>query len=176
MKTIVWATLTANGNYSQASATHPPKTEALEDFATYAKRVGNFIVGRRTFEAFRPDPSRKVDDAERAFAGAEIVVVSGHKSDFPGVTLAATPADALAHLERQGYDTALVAGGETLINAFLAQGLVDELVFNIAPVLESEGLRLRLPKEQYAELELLELRDLGGGVGQLRYALDTRRV
>ena len=50
----------------------------------------------------------------------------------------------------------------------------DELVLNIAPVLESEGLRLRLATEHYAELKLLELRDLGGGVVQLRYALDGR--
>jgi hypothetical protein len=69
MKTIVWATLTANGNYAQASAAHPPKPEALGDFAAHAKRVGNFIVGRRTFEAFQSDPTRKVDDAEREFSG-----------------------------------------------------------------------------------------------------------
>jgi riboflavin biosynthesis pyrimidine reductase len=68
-----------------------------------------------------------------------------------------------------------VAGGETLINAFLAQGLVDELVFNIAPALESNGLRLLLPNHHYQELKMLERRDLGGGVAQLRYA-PTRRA
>jgi dihydrofolate reductase len=176
LKTIIWATLTANGNYAQASAAHPPKRAALEDFAAHAKQVGNFVVGRRTFEAFQSDPRRKVEDAEQAFAGIEIVVVSAHKPDFPGVTRAAAPADALALLERQGYGTALVAGGETLINAFLAQGLVDEFVFNIAPALESNALRLLLPKDHYEELTLLELRDLGGGVAQLRYALDRRPV
>jgi dihydrofolate reductase len=169
MKKIIWATLTANGNYARASGAHPPKKEALKDFAAYARRTGNFIVGRRTFEAFQSDPSRKVDNAEQAFAGTDIVVVSGHTLDLPGVAHAPTPADALAHLERRGHSTALVAGGETLVNAFLAQGLVDELVFNIAPVLESDGLRLLLPKEQSAELTLLEVRDLGGGVGQLHY-------
>jgi dihydrofolate reductase len=173
MKTIVWATLTANGNYARASVARPPKKEALEDFAAHARRVGNFIVGRRTFEAFQSDSSRKVDNADQGFTGTEIVVVSTHLLDLPGVTRVATPADALAHLEQRGYDTALVAGGETLINAFLAQGLVDEVVFNVAPALESEtGLRLGLPQGHYAELRLLEMRDLGGGVGQLRYALD----
>jgi dihydrofolate reductase len=172
MKTIVWATLTANGNYARATATHPPNKEALEDFAAHAKRTQNFIVGRRTFEAFQSDGSRKVDNAEQAFAGTEIVVVSTRMPDLPGIARAATPADALAHLARRGYDTALVAGGQTLINAFLAQDLVDEVIFNVAPALESEGLRLVLPKDQYAVLRLLELRDLGGGVGQLRYALE----
>jgi dihydrofolate reductase len=174
MKTIVWATLTANGNYAQASAAHPPKPEALGDFAAHAKRVGNFIVGRRTFEAFQSDPTRKVDDAEREFSGTEIVVVSAHQPDFPGVTHAPTPADALALLERRGHHAALVAGGETLINAFLALGLVDELVFNIAPALECNGLRLLLPNDHHGELNLLELKDLGGGVAQLHYALARR--
>ncbi|MBP1082398.1 MULTISPECIES: hypothetical protein [Bacillus] len=50
MKTILWATLTANGNYAQSSPENPPKKEVLDDFATQAKAVGNFIVGRRTFE------------------------------------------------------------------------------------------------------------------------------
>ena len=171
MKTIVWATLTANGNYAQASPAHPPRREALEDFAAYVARVGNFIVGRRTFEAFQSDPTRKVDDPE-AFAGVDIVVVSARQSHLPGATVAPTPAGALRHLERKGHHMALVGGGETLINWFLAQGLVDELVFNIAPALESEGLRLLLPKNRYADLRLMEVRDLGGGIGQLRYAVE----
>jgi hypothetical protein len=41
-------------------------------------------------------------------------------------------------------------------------------------VFESEGLRLWLPDEQFVELKLLEARALGGGVEQLRYALDRR--
>jgi hypothetical protein len=32
MKTILWAALTANGNYAQSSPEHPPKKEALDDF------------------------------------------------------------------------------------------------------------------------------------------------
>ena len=51
MKTILWATLSANGNYARASAEHPPKPEATADFAEHALAHGNFIVGRRTFEA-----------------------------------------------------------------------------------------------------------------------------
>ncbi|MCU1384107.1 MAG: hypothetical protein JWL71_2804 [Acidobacteria bacterium] len=176
MMTIVWATLTVNGNYARADAAHPPRKEALEDFARWAKRAGNFVVGRHTFEAFQAEPNRKVDDAGQAFAETEIVVVSASRAELRGATRAAAPAEALAHLERRGHGIALVAGGERLINAFLAEGLVDELVFNIVPVLESEGLRLVLPRDHYEELELLEATDLGGGVGQRRYGLKRRRA
>jgi hypothetical protein len=38
----------------------------------------------------------------------------------------------------------------------------------------SNGLRLLLPDDHYEEFQLLELKDLGGGVVQLRYALARR--
>ena len=47
MKTILWATLTANGNYAQSGPENPPKKEALEDFTAHAKAAG---IGRRSFE------------------------------------------------------------------------------------------------------------------------------
>ncbi|MDQ0877516.1 riboflavin biosynthesis pyrimidine reductase [Paenibacillus sp. V4I3] len=42
----------------------------------------------------------------------------------------------------KGYKTALISGGADLHNAFLGQELVDELIFNVAPVLEGKGLNL----------------------------------
>ena len=50
MKTILWATLSANGNYAQSSPENPPKKEAFDDFVKQARAAGNLIVGRRTFE------------------------------------------------------------------------------------------------------------------------------
>lgn len=172
MKTILWATLTANGNYAQSGPNRPPKKEALEDFATQAKKAGNIIVGRNTFEGFQSDPNRKVDDADNVFAGIEMVVVSGKGLEIPGVKSAASPRAALDYLEQKGYETALLSGGESLHNAFLDQNLVDELIFNFAPTLESEGLKILLTEDQYKEVKLLDFKDIGGGLIQLHYALN----
>ncbi|WP_322786716.1 dihydrofolate reductase family protein [Paenibacillus alginolyticus] len=64
-------------------------------------------------------------------------------------------------------------GGADLHNAFLGQGLVDELIFNVAPVLEGKGLNLLIDTEkyQYKEVELLNFKSLGSGVVQLHYAI-----
>lgn len=166
MKTILWAALTANGNYAQSSPEHPPKKEALDDFGAYAGKTGNFIVGRRTFEGFQ------ASGANAAFAGTDIVVVSEKNLDIPGATRVGTPREALNYLEQKGYETALLVGGETLHNAFLAEGLVDELVFNITPTLESKGLNLLLQDGQYKEVRLLNFKDIGGGIVQLHYAVN----
>lgn len=51
---------------------------------------------------------------------------------------------------------------------------MNELVLDVAPVLEDEGFKLVLPKGQYRTLSLVETKPLGGGVMQLRYDLRKR--
>lgn len=169
MKTILWATLTANGNYAQSSPEHPPKPEAFGDFVAQIREAGNFIVGRRTFENMQAG-------GNGPFAGVDIVVVSQKRAAIPGVKIAQSPQDALAYLQAKGHQTALVGAGADLHNAFLAQGLADEVIFNIAPVLEGKGLNLLLDQHeyQYRDVRLLDCKPLGGGIIQLRYALDPK--
>lgn len=176
MKTILWATLTANGNYAQSSPEHPPKVEALGDFAAQARAAGNFIVGRRTFEGMQ-DQSRvaqdELTDGKNPFADLDIVVLSSSVNAIPGVKVVASPQEALNYLQAKGHTIALLSGGADLHNAFLGQGLVDEAIFNVAPVMEGKGLNLLLDTEhyQYQDVQLLDCKPLGGGVIQLRYAL-----
>ena len=166
MKTILWATLTANGNYAQSSAEHPPKPEAFGDFVAHVKTAGNFIVGRRSFEGMQTGGGNP-------FGEVEIVVVSQSVKEIPGVTVVESPQAALNYLQAKGHATALVGAGADLHNAFLGQGLVDEVVFNIAPVLEGKGLNLLLDADhyRYQDVQLLDFKSLGNGVVQLRYAL-----
>lgn len=168
MHTILWATLTANGNYARSTPEHPPKPEALADFGAHVQRTGNFIVGRRTFEEFQKQPAR---GGERPFDKVDIVVVTSQRLAIPGVGVASSPRAALEQLQARGHNLALIAGGEALHNAFLAEDLVDELVFNVAPALDGEGLKLMLPRERYRELRLRAAKELGAGVVQLNYAL-----
>lgn len=170
MQTTLWATLTANGNYARGSVAHPPKPEALADFAREAKAHGCFIVGRRTFEEFQQQASRRPPDAANALRDVAIVVVS-RSATLMGPPLARTPREALSILAERGFERALLAGGEALHNAFLAEGLVDRLALCVSPVLEDEGLKIVLPKGGYAGLTLEETLDLGGGVLRQTYRL-----
>ncbi len=171
MKTVLWATLTANGNYAQSSPDNPPKKEALGDFAAYAQSAGNFIVGRRTFEAMQANAAG--GQGPGPFADLDIVVVSKSAGEMPGATVAGSPQEALDYLQSRGHETALIAAGADLHNAFLCAGLIDEAVFNIAPVVEGKGLNLLIDTEhyRYKHVELIDHKSLGGGVIQLRYSL-----
>ena len=171
MKTILWATLTANGNYAQSSAEHPPRPQTLADFAAQATAAGNFIVGRRTFEAFQANNNGGGGPAA-SLASLDLVVVSTRLEGLP-VRVVRSPAEALAYLAGRGHATALLAGGAALHNAFLGAGLVDEVVFNVAPVMEGKGLNLVLDTERYRyqDVQLIDSRALGGGVQQSRFVL-----
>lgn len=163
MKTVLWATLSANGNYASSSQEHPPRPEALKDFTIQATASGNFIAGRKTFEGFR------ASGADKAFQNIDIVVVSGKDVSLPGVHVVSSPQEALRYLKEKGFEIALLSGGETLHKAFLAEDLIDEVIFNFAPVFEGRGMNLVLPSKQYKEVQLIEVKDLGGGVVQHRY-------
>ncbi|MBO7746849.1 dihydrofolate reductase family protein [Paenibacillus sp. MWE-103] len=169
MKTLLWATLSANGNYAQSGPGNPPKPEALADFAAQAAAAGNFIAGRRTFEAMRGNGG-----AGGPFAALDIVVVSRNAGELPGATVVRSPEEALAYLAERGHETALIGGGAEIHNAFLGAGLADEAVFNVAPVLEGKGLNLLIDTEHYAckQVRLLDCKPLGGGVVQLRYGIE----
>ena len=52
-------------------------------------------------------------------------------------------------MQQKGHQTAVVGAGADLHNAFLGQGLVDELIFNVAPVLEGKGLHLMINTDNY---------------------------
>jgi dihydrofolate reductase len=165
MKTILWATLSANGNYAQSSPENPPKKEALADFISHAKNAGNFIVGRKTFEGMLA--SGGVQD----LIDLDIVVVSSSNKKIPGVTIASSPQKALQLLKEKGYHTALLSGGADLHNSFLTKNLVDEIILNIAPVLEGKGLNLVINKTNYTfkPIQLLKVKSLGNDIINLHY-------
>lgn len=167
MKTILWATLTANGNYAQSSAEHPAKPEALADFAAQVMAAGGFIVGRKTFESFAANGGGP-------FAALDIVVVSQSVNAIPGAMVVGSPQEAINYLQARGHTTAVLAGGAELHNTFLAQGLIDEIIFNVAPVLEGKGLNILLDQAsyRYKDVQLLDCKPLGGGVIQLRYSVE----
>ena len=167
MKTILWGTLVANGNFAQISEDKPAHQAAFGDFAARAQATGNFIVGRKTFEGFAAS-------GIGSMGKIDVVLVSQSIKEIPGVKVVSSPQEALTYLQAKGYTTTLLAGGAALLSAFLSQGLVDELVLNVVPALEGKGLNLLLDQDryQYQEVKLLGFQSLGNDIVQLHYAVD----
>lgn len=59
-----------------------------------------------------------------------------------------------------------------------ATRLADELIFNIVPALEGEGLKLVLPDGQYKEMQCLEVKEIGVASFScaIQVAIEERKV
>jgi dihydrofolate reductase len=161
MKTILYMTLTANGRFAQATGSHPVPKEILGDFVGVVAKVGNLIVGSRTYDLMRSIASR------RGIPKIKLVVVTRDDSESE-VATAASPQEALRLLERDGFDSCLVGGGAQLDSTFLSQGLVDEVYLNIEPSVTKRNM-CALSEGFEAELRLVGVTRLSDNVVQLHY-------
>ncbi|MNL23748.1 Dihydrofolate reductase [compost metagenome] len=158
MKTILYAGVTANGNYGDSDTGAMPKKEELDDLFSHAKEAGNIVMGRRTYEIFGGDDT---------FAGLDVVVVSKSVS-FDGVKSVTSLQEMVNYLEGKNYEHAFIIGGVTLHNALITEGLTDELYINIEPYI-ANGLDLGPTDGRFIDLELVAHKHIGAGIVQIHY-------
>lgn len=162
MKTILWAALTANGSYMHGDSSYRWPKVVFDDFDAVALEAGNCIIGRKTFEEYAGSGG--------SLGAVEFVVVSRTAADIAGAAAVSSPRDAIRHLEQKGFASALVGGGDSLLNAFLDEGLADEIILNITPELAGPGNHVALSVPQVKPLKLLDFRELGDGILRLHYS------
>jgi len=117
-------------------------------YGAFIKEIDGIVLGRGTFErvlSFDSWPYEKpVVVASRSLSQHDL------RDDLAGrVRIAATsPADLLARLYREGWRRAYIDGGK-LIQSFLREGLIDDLVLTRVPILLGDGVPLfgSLPSE-----------------------------
>jgi dihydrofolate reductase len=92
--------------------------------------------------------------------------------DHPGVHLVRDDAGAFVRdLKRRGGKGICVMGGSSLAQSLFAAGVVDEVRFNIHPILLGDGVPLFRDPGRRVPLELIESRTIDGGC-----VLSTYRV
>lgn len=121
------------------------------DFAALMARFDTFLIGRKTFEAMR----RMADNAPPTPGITQFVFSRTLRPDeCPGAILSDDAERIVAELRtKPGKDIALFGGGE-LFRSLLAAGLVDEVGFNVIPVLLGRGIPMLPPPAPGARLKL----------------------
>ena len=140
--------------------------ENWEKFCSLAKEYGNFIVGRKTYEAVRNWGEGYGFDGLK---GVEKVIISqdeNYKLDA-GYTLALSPENALSKLK--DFDLVLVTGGSTINYAFIKSDLIDEIILNIEPAIIGKGIPLFTKDDFYKKLEFISSEHSESGVVTLKY-------
>lgn len=171
MKTTLYMAISANGMIATESGNEDFLShQNWEMFCELAREFGNFIVGRKTYEAVKAwDDGYNFDD----LVGVEKVIISQNK-DFDldeGYILASSPQEALTKLSDKGFEKALVTGGAEINSEFAKANLLDEIMLNIEPVLVGKGIPLFAPQDFEIKTKLASVKQSESGIATLRYVV-----
>ena len=128
--------------------------------ADYWKTIDTVLMGRKTYEVAARSGQ------EGGYPGVKNYVFSRTLAKDAGGGVTVVREDAAEFVRRlkqqDGKDICLMGGGELARSLFEA-GLIDEIGFNIHPVLLGSGIPLFHPMSRQIDLELLECRQFKNG-------------
>ena len=141
--------------------------EAAAVMADYWKTIDTVLMGRKTYEV-----AVRSGHGGGSYPGVTTYVFSRtlEEGKREGVTIIRRDAaEFVSELKEQdGRDICLMGGGELARSLFEA-GLIDEIGFNIHPVLLGSGIPLFHPMSRQIDLELTECRRFKNGCVYLTY-------
>lgn len=161
MKVILSVAVSVNGMIADENG--------LEDFLSHknwvaftnlANKIGNNIWGRKTYEAVKSWNEDYLNDLKDVVK----VVISSDKSinHEQGFEYASSPEEAISLLKDKGFEQVLVTGGSATYSYFLSHNLVDEIIFDLNPVILGKGKPAFSFDGNDVKLELLETNSLDG--------------
>lgn len=145
-----------------------------EDYGydAFMAAVDGLVMGRGSFEkvlTFDEWPYRKpVVVMSRTMKDADVPERLRGKVRISN----SSPQALMDELEREGWRRVYVDGGK-VIQSFLAEGLIEDMVLTRIPVLIGDGLPLFGPTERDIALQHLETKAFPSGLVSSRYRLAT---
>ena len=127
------------------------------------------LLGRVTYEGFAAAwPDRSDPFADKFNAMPKYVVSrSLERADWNPSTIVAD--DIIGRVaDLKATQNVLVWGSPTLVQTLMANGLVDEYLLLVSPIVRAEGIRLFHDATERHDLRIDEARMLGGGMLALR--------
>lgn len=148
MNVYIIAALTADGFIGLDEdhlATTWTSKEDKKHFTDLTKESGVVVMGGNTYRTIN-----------RALPGRKTIVYSRHTIEDEGVETTQEPPDKLlARLEREGFPSVAIIGGQSIYDLFLEAGLVDDLYLTIEPLLFGTGIPL-VKSRMTIKLELMD--------------------
>jgi dihydrofolate reductase len=144
MKTIVYIGTSLDGFIARKDGdidwlTKFANDEATRSYEEFMKRIDSIIIGRGTFEKVLTFPSWPYDK--------KVFVLSKSIKQVPEIVkdkvtiLSLAPKDLLNYLSGKGFSSVYIDGGK-VIQAFLKEDMIDELIISKVPILIGNGIPL----------------------------------
>ena len=148
--------------------------ESGEDYgyAEFFASVDALVMGRHTYESVLTFPEWPYGDKRVVVLSSRPVEIPAHLSATVEL-MSAPPREVVRRLAERGFRHLYVDGGRT-IQAFLRDGLIDELIITRVPILIGRGIPLFGPLPGDTGLRHLETRSFANGLVQSRYEVISR--
>ena len=151
--------------------TMSPDVHAI--MAEFWRNTDTLVMGRKTWEIARQYARQPMPGMEHV--KSYVFSQSIDRIDSPGVTLVHSDAPAfVTQLKKEPGSGICVFGGGELATSLIRAGLVDEVGFNIQPVLVGSGTPAFRDTGR-VKLDLLETRPLKGGCVYALYRVKNSR-
>ena len=136
MKVTIIANISANGRVLFSENPHyETLAEAMNFYVGFVRKVGNVVIGMKTFENFKLFP----DEVKKLFDGIEILILSNREDKLEGYKIVKSPEEAVEYISSKGLNEIAVGGGAATFNAFLDMDLVTDVYLNINPLITGYG-------------------------------------
>ena len=145
--------------------------EAGEIMKDYWHNIDTILMGRKTYEvAVGMSKGKKKKSKSDGFSGIKTYVFSRTLKEADGAEIVSENAvEFVRDLKKgEGKDICLMGGGD-LAKTFFEAGLIDEIGFNIHPVLLGSGIPLFHEMNRQIDLELIEARPFKNGCVYVLY-------
>lgn len=168
MKVILYMGITPNGYIARADGNSEwTSQEDLAGFYEQSKRVGNIVMGANTFRAatqygYFPFPEAvnvvlSRSPIENTWGENRVLITDQ------------TPKEIIATMKQKGFETVFLAGGGMLNSSFAKDDLIDEIYFDVEPLVLGKGIKVFADEDFELGLELLEVKKLNEHTVQLHY-------
>ena len=144
---------------------------------SFGEKAGLLVFGRVTYDGMKAYWTSTEEEGEtKVFMNALPKLVASRSltaSDWNNTQVTADIAGELARRKVNSAKDIYVFGSAELTDSLLRDGLVDEIMLCIAPVLLGAGTPLFKPGSPARKLSLTQTRPLGNGAVILTYAVAT---
>lgn len=169
MKVILSTAMSANGiiadkNGSEDFLSH----ENWLRFSELANRIGNNVWGRKTYEAVKSWSGKYLDSIKDV---TKVVVTKNTSIRDTNFVFVDSPKNAISYLTKRGFNEMLVTGGQSIYSAFLNESLVDEIIFDINPILMDSGIHAFRIEKSPLKLKLLSSQKINDDLVEVHYKL-----
>ncbi|MDQ2856855.1 MAG: dihydrofolate reductase family protein [Acidobacteriota bacterium] len=142
--------------------------EAMAVMTAYWKTIDTILMGRKTYEVALKQSKGK----RNLYPGIKTYVFSRTLKQPKGAAVQIVSADAatfVRKLKSEGGKDIFVMGGGDFANTLFEADLIDEIGFNIHPVLLGSGIPVFHEMKRQIDLELLECKPFKNGCVMVTY-------